>query len=348
MFINRNYLRTRSRNRQRKKFFPGHYIYVGTAEVQGLSEIGSSRDLISRQLVLNDPNFVGYHATYTWSHLEPSRGVYNFSKILQDLEIAQNDGKVLSVFIYERTWSPDVPFPGPSYMNPDSSDYDSDYADMYFSPVDNPYRKKPNLWKPIFGDRMVELITAMAAAIDEHPALAVVALPETANVGMPDQPGFTGAQYLRYLKRVNTAAAVAFKNTLFHQTTNWFEGMTEAQGKEFTEHLIEVCKGSFGATDSIAITDGIKPALENAFGEYFIEYRDIAPIFTRIESPSYQYGTAQIQFDYAVDAIGSNMVGWQVANNWVPGELFTIFDAIAVVDAENGRVNPNIPSNLLT
>jgi len=346
MFTNRNYLRTRFKNRQRKKFFPGHYLYGGRNIDHGLSPLGSSADANIRQRVVDNPNFVGYHVTYFWRYLEPSRGVYDFTKILEDLEIARNDGKVLDIEIMERTWSDSVEFPGPSYMNPDSPDYDSDYAGMYFAPVDDPYRVKPNLWKPIFGDRMVELINALGPVIDDHPTLALFGFNETANVGMPDQPGFTGAQYLTYLKRIHTAAAVAFPNTLVHQTTNWLEGMTNSQGKEFTEHLIEACKGAFGATDIIALNNGIKPALENSFGEYFIKYRDIAPLIFKCEAPSYAHGPAQMQFDYAIDTLGSNAVRWQPAQGWNPDEEFNIFDVIDIINATNGRVNPNIPSNL--
>jgi hypothetical protein len=350
MFTNRNYLRTRFKNRQRKKFFPGHYLYGNRNVDTGLPALGSSADANYRQRVVDDPNFVGYHVHYYWQHLEPSRGVYDFSKILEDLEIAKNDGKVLTVEILERTWGGEIPFfVGPSYMDPASPNYDSDYAGMYFNPPNEPWRLKPNLWKPLFGDRMVELINALGPVIDDHPALALFGFNETANVGMPDQPGFTGEQYLTYLKRIHTAAAVVFKNTLVHQTSNWFEGMTPEQGEEFVKHLIEVCRGTFGAADIIGgLDDVLKPVLQNGFGEYYIKYRDVAPIVNNAEYATYAYGPAQRQFDYAVDTLGANIVRWQPAQGWNPGEEFDIDDVIAVIDAENGRVNPNIPSNLLT
>jgi hypothetical protein len=354
MFTNRNYLRTRIKKRQGKKFFPGHYVYTTLEGENGMPPLGSDADRGFRQLVSDNPNFTGYLNRYPWAAVEPSRGVYDFSKILEDLATTEADGKVMIVEIMERQWGETHPFPGPSYMNPESPDFDPAYTGVYFSPPTTPWKQKPNLCMPIFGDRMVELIAALGVAISKHPRLSMIFFTETANVGMQDQPGFTGAKYLTYLKRVTNVAAAAFPGTIIHHTTNWSEGMSLAEADEFIRHLVENHSGSFGATDIISLGAweaelGLEPrsALVNSFGKYYDIFRGQTTITARAESPSFTNGTARTQYDHAVNELGANLIVWQINRGW-NNAIFTIDDIIDVVNEEQGRTNQTVPSNLLT
>jgi hypothetical protein len=348
MFTNRNYLRARIKKRQGKNFYPGHYLYTTREGAHGMPSIGSTDDINMRQLVYDNPNFMGYLNKYIWASLEPSLGVYNFSKIFEDLEISADDGKVMIVGINERTFSNSY-FPGPSYMNPASPDYDDEYEGAYFTP-EAKSGFYPNLAMPKVTDRTVALLAALGASIKDHPALSAIALVETAVVGLSALPGYSNINYLSHFIRVHDTVALAFPNTLIYQTVNWFAGLTSDQVDTFMVNLVETHKGAFGATDIIAFEVGNTeplPTLDTPFGPYYTKYRGKAPIVVSAQAPTYNIYTARIQYDYAVNDIGAHIIAWQPNRGFAGDPTYTIYDVIDVVNEENGRTNTTIPSNIL-
>jgi hypothetical protein len=349
MFTNRNYLRARIKKRQGRNYFPGHYLYTTSEGGHGMPPIGSLDDINMRQLVYDNPNFRGYLNKYNWASLEPSRGTYDFSKILEDIATTVADEKVMIIGINERTFN-DSYFPGPSYMNPASPDFDQDYQGAYFK-VDLKAGTYPNLAMPIVADRMVEMISALGTAIIDRSSLSAITFMETSVEGMKDLDGYTNENYLSYLMRIHNTAAETFPETLIYQTVNWFAGLTNDQVDTFMANLVETHKGAFGATDIIALgaqhTEPL-PTLDTPFGPYYIQYRGLTTMIVSAQAPTYGIYTARIQYDYAVNDIGANIIAWQPNRGFAGDPVYTIYDVRDVVNEENGRTNTTIPSNLLT
>jgi hypothetical protein len=107
-------------------------------------------------------------------------------------------------------------------------------------------------------------------------------------------------------------------------------------------------KGGFGAPDFLnAEHDGVTPTsvLDNWFGEYFEQYKGVAAITASSQMPSFQINSAQTVFDYIVDARGASFATWLPVRS--DDLAWDIDDLVAVVDAENGRINATLPTNLL-
>ncbi len=336
----------------KKKFFPGHYLTTTLQDGYGMAPLGSVADRNTRQLVSANPNFRGYHNKYRWADLEPARGAYDFSKIIEDLSIAAADGKVMSFMIVDRRNESRQPFPLPSYMNRASADFDLAYKDAYFIPTSKPGAISPNWTSEILTDRMIDLVTALGAALDSHPTLASVGLPETAMIELKDQPWYDPNKHLEYYNRVHNAAARAFPTTIFNQMVNWRSGLSEEMADQMVERMVNTHSMSFGATDIIAthaVRGGVARALDSQFGKYYGLYRGTAIITIEAQAPTYNYGNARTQFDYAIEDAGAHTVLWlAMIKRYDDVELaFTINDVIDVVNAEGGRTNPIIPRSLI-
>jgi len=345
MITNRYLSAARKRTMQQigKRFFPGHYLTAGTRHEHGMSPEGSIDDVNGRQLVDDNPNWRGYNNRYYWSYLEPEEGVYDFSKILEDLDRTAADGKVMIVSIEERTFDSNQNTPLPSYLSEDPI-----YQGGWYTTSTGIF---PKFWIPSIGNRMVALLQAMGEAINTNPTLAAVTFQETAVHDIQIQPGYLPAEYLIYLKKVHSAAHAAFPNTVISQTANWRAGMSAEQADEMMNHLVYECQGGFGSTDIIEqrIDDPYpRTALVNSFGAYYSSLRGIAPIITRVEAPTFNTQTARIQYDFVINEMGANIISWLPKLDLSGDPAFTINEVIAVIDAENGRINTTTPSNLLT
>ncbi len=329
----------------KKKFFPGHYLTTTQMGQEGMPPIGSTTDKNNRQLVSSNPNFRGYNNRYSWNHLEPSRGVYNFDKILKDLATAAADGKVGGINIGTKRLRETDPWPLPNYMNPDSPQYDSTYSDLFYHYDREGFTGEvfPKTYKPLYADRLIDLITALGAALDSHPALSYVGFEETGQGGIREQPDFSVDGAISYFRRIHDAAASAFPTTIIKQLVNYQGGLSETDWDVLMNRMLNVNTIAIGAPD-IRLSPTSHP-LVHRFGKYFTGYRGIIPIITECQSPSYKYSTARGQLDFAVKDLNAHIIAW------VPQKLatneFRIYDVIEVVNAEQGRTASGIPSSLI-
>lgn len=327
-----------------KKYFPGHYLYTNRTTAHGMPPLGSQEDLTMRQLISANPNWQGYTVKYTWRGLEPRFGVYDFSAIERDLRTAVNDGKKLAIFFRERVFSASDPFPGPSYMDPTSSDFNRDYEGAYFRDSKGWH---PNLTHPAIGVRMRAIVTALGNEFDSHPALSSITFQETAVVDMKDQPGFTGLKYMNYLKDLHAAAEAAFPTTIVVQLVNWRGGMSEAETDEMMLHFVE-SRGAFGEPDIMRkepSATNITSPFDTQFKDYFINNNNKAPIWNHAQAVTFNASNARDQIDFAVDRLGAHFITWLPRRFLY--EAFSIYDVINEVDADQGRTNTVAPESLI-
>lgn len=322
-----------------KKWFPGHYLYADdTSHSKGLNTTKTV-------LVKNNPYFRGYHVRYMFSSLEPQEGVYDFSKIARDLNIANADGKKLIVHIQDRIFGAVAPTV-PTYMTQNPV-----YEGGFYT--NNKGARMPKLWVPAYAARLAALITKLGETFDTHQALAYVTLSETALVDAVNQPGFTSAKLNTSLITIHNAAAEAFPNTIFSQWVNWPGGQTSQDVDVMMVNLVEVNKHAFGGPDALA---ALKPfdgkssigALDNAFGKYYRKYQGIAPITCSSQTQSYQANDALTVLNYAVNQLKCNFLSWEPIDQF-PAQndgIWSIYDVIRVINAEKGRIITTPPSNL--
>lgn len=310
------------------KWFPGHYLYA-TDHTNHLGITTKDRNLIK-----NNKNFVGYHGQYWWHRLEPTKGNYDFTMILEDLDKAHSDGKKLSVKFYDRIFSLNRPFPVPEYLTKDPV-YE---GGVYTSGT----KILPKLWVPAMTERYVLLHQAMARAIDKHPALSAILLEETALTGRETQKGYSDQKYHDALVRINSAASTAFIETPVFQLANY--GLPEDLRTSLMYEIVEVNKNGIGGPDTYNNDGG---ALEMAFGPFYTKYDGIAPKYASVEASGYQtaFNMRQV-FEYGVDKLKLNFMAWTPrTSDWGP-KGYTIDDAIAVINQENGRINTRPPQNI--
>jgi hypothetical protein len=316
-----------------KKWFPGHYLYVNDrAYTPGMDD---SR----RSLVKNEAAFTGYHMRISWSTLEPQKGVYDFSSIESDLAKAVADGKKYILHPHDRVFGGQTRPSLPGYLLTDP-EYD---GGEFTSPDGNRY---PKLWNRALAARMVLLVEALGAAFDAHPALAYVALEETALGNARDQPGYNNVNHAQYFLDVHDAFARAFPTTIFSQYVNYNGGMTTAQREMIMKNLVETHGHGFGGPDVWSK----QPAHENQWGYFYVNYKGVATITGSAQQPTYTKGlsTPLEVLNYAVDFLGANFMSWApVPPSTTVNPNFTINDVIAMLRAQNGRINTAPPTNLL-
>jgi hypothetical protein len=323
-----------------KKWYPGHYLYADEQTfTQGLR---SAR----RDMVKDNPNFTGYHVRYSWAILEPTKDNYDFSLIRRDLETARSDGKKLIVHISERSHSGTDRLPVPAYLMNDPI-YEGGVYEVYAATAGTT-KLLPKIWVPAYAQRMGALLKALGAAFDKDPTLAYVAVPETALNDSTKQPGFTSAKLRDGYMTIYTAAAEGLPNTIFSQFANWLGGLTQADADLMMAHLVETTKNGLGGPDALAALrpfDGVTSlgALDNAFGSYYKKYRGIAPVTASSQAPTYMANDALTNLNYAVDELGAHFLTWAPQKD----RLWTIDDAIRVINAQKGRINTTPPTNIV-
>jgi hypothetical protein len=324
-----------------KKWYPGHYIYVSLDK-----NFDSVMDESKRTIVKDNPNFTGYHNRYSWAALENAKDEYDFSLIEADLETARSDGKKLIVHVHDRNHQGTDRLPVPEYLTTDPV-----YAGGVYVAEDTAagnQKLMPKIWNAGYAERLGALLRALGEAFDDDTALAYVCLEETALPGAKEQPDFTADGLRDGYLTIHAAAGEGLPRTLFSQYVNWGGGLSREGADDVMDHLVHTVKGGFGAPDFLnAEHDGVTPTsvLDNWFGEYFEQYKGVAAITASSQMPSFQINSAQTVFDYIVDARGASFATWLPVRS--DDLAWDIDDLVAVVDAENGRINATLPTNLL-
>jgi hypothetical protein len=319
---------------QPKKWFPGHYLYtVPFGSMVGMNSVNVQRT----EYVRTNPNFRGYKGLYYWASLEPTMNNYDFSMITRDLDIARSHGKKLIVQIQDRQFSTSAPDPVPAYVKT------STYGGGMYTTARGKY---PTFWNANLGNRFSALFTALGAAIDDDDALSLIQIEETAMSDVQLQAGYTNTGYAESFRKVNEAASIAFPKTIFIQFVNYPGGMTTAQTDTLMHQIVNVYKNGFGGPDIFNYEN--RAALDYVFGKYYLMYKGIAPISHSGQTPGFKFRTAREHYDYVINMLNANFCSWvPVELSWATSPVFSIHDVIAVINAENGRVNFEPPSNVI-
>lgn len=324
-------LRSPSLDTSTKRWHPGHYL-CAQDDVNRIGMLESRRNLVK-----DNPNFVGYKNSYWWAKLEPTKNNYDMSMILTDLDKAQADGKMLFVDLFERSFhGMDRGDPLPAYI---SSEYNGRWAS-----TGNENIVAYRYWDAAVAERFYKLIDAVGAACDAHPAFAGISLQECGIQGAWQMPGYTLQKHYDFWVGAAARAKAACSNGHTFASVAW--GMRETD----TPNVIDFCEDlAFDSGCGLGVADcrisGSTGSLTVEAKHIWTKYPGKAALKAGVEWNTFAMGwTPKQLIDFAVDTLHLTHMHWQVRNS---GGNFTTAEAITEINAQSGRINTARPANLV-
>jgi hypothetical protein len=313
-----------------KRWFPGHYLYAAD-DVNHLGMMDSRRNLVR-----TNPYFMGYKNQYWWHRLEPKKGVYDFSMILNDLDKAHADGKKMIIMLMERSFHGSArPFPVPAYIRDE------------YNGVWSPDGKKIFIktWDPVVTERYIRLVEAVAKAVDNHPAFQMIWTEESGMSLDSSQSGYSHEKVANYWSNLSKRASAATKYGIFAMNFNWgLSSNSTPSRQQVTDEIVYTNKCGIGASD--LRIDGSTGSLTTSFGYVFDRYQGTTALHASVEYNTFAKGwSAKELLDFGVDRMHLNFIGW-MARTSTSGVDFNIYDAIEEINRQRGRVNKSRPKNV--
>ena len=173
--------------------------------------------------------FSGAQIKYTWRSLEPSRGVYDFSAIAEDLAFLDSTGKGLFLQVQDVSFVPTIKNV-PDYILTDPA-YHGGAGPQYSFADDKDTRAAvegwvARRWDPAVAGRFHLLLAELGKQFDGK--VRGVTLPETSvdfgQTGRYFPEGFSPATYGDAIKADMSAAKAAFKRSTVIQYANFMPG----------------------------------------------------------------------------------------------------------------------------
>lgn len=284
-----------------KPFYPGHYLQ---------SKAGNSSDVGDLALALQ-PGFVGALVDLPWGALEPRRGEYDFTILIEYLRWAEKNNRRIIGMIFDRDFKSGC---GKSQVVPgwvDCVPFNAKLANRGCI---------AKIWDPAVNNRRIALIQAIAAQFDGHPNLEALVLPETALGGITPatQPGYTREKYRDEIIRLIHAVAPALQKTLLFQSMNWLGPDDGSYLDMIAQAFVETGVGGITNPDSLW-WDEEKPmykTMRRFKGRIPIMVGgDVSQLLDPDNNKHYK-GVGELvagQYRFAVEELGGNYALW---NPW--------------------------------
>ena len=199
------------------KWHPGHYVALGAAAGDYL--VTNTFKEISAL-----PNVRGVMTRYQWRDIETARGVYDFSRIDRDLNLARAAGKQLFITISTKAFQAGARAV-PDYLH--TAEYGGGVYRIRISGKDTTGSEATTgenvaLYEPAVRDRLVALARALGRRYNAQNHFEGIAYNETAlgQAVVPLSETQKGA-FFTHLAQVNTATRQAFPNTVVMQFINF-------------------------------------------------------------------------------------------------------------------------------
>ncbi|MEM1158396.1 MAG: hypothetical protein AAF649_10610 [Verrucomicrobiota bacterium] len=179
-----------------------------------------SRDELRNHLWLKCERLSGAQILYPWRTLEKSRGVYDFSKIHDDLDYLENHGKQLFIQLQDTTFNPQQPAVPDYLRTPEFNG--GDFAKQNENGI--PSGWVAQRWNPKVRDRFALLLEALGKEFDGR--IEGINLPETAVEGLDhhQDPSFSPELYAQAIQANMAAMKQAFPRSVTVQYANFMPG----------------------------------------------------------------------------------------------------------------------------
>lgn len=261
----------------------------------------------------------GAQIIYSWHDLEPSRNVYNFTKIYRDLATLNHVHKKLFIQIQDRSFQPHI-FNVPDYIRNDPQ-YHGGVAQQF----DHPGEGLPvgsgwvaRVWDGAVQRRFQLLLKQLAYKFDGK--IYGINLPETAvDFNENDLPAdFTATKYffaeyenIAYLRKV-------FRKAIVLQYVNFFPAEW-SNDHQYMSRLFDYAGThniALGGPDTIPYRNA---HMQNSYS-FFNQYKNKLLVGMAIQEPDYTYKnpatgtyyTAAEFYDFAQNYLGARLLFWNI------------------------------------
>jgi len=283
---------------------PGHYLIAD-------SPIGRRTLGVLNQV----PEFQGVSVVYDWVELESDKGVYDFSRILSDLDVVRPLGKQMTIMIRDKSFGNNQFVPVPDYLLTD--EYSGGFATV---PGKVSVAKR---WEPAVSGRFRELIRAMGAELS---GVAEIEGIKTSESALGPKPGadFTMRKYADQLNLDADALAEAFPGKANFLYLNWGLNGRNDSGvslmREVATHAAVVGVG-IGGPD-------VHPDVDIPAYPLYPLVSATVPTMIEVQYSDYDHvspaGDTEQLFDFAVNTLGVSYIAWQERKPFIDAMIATV------------------------
>lgn len=298
------------------KYHPGHYIAMNDWEGQSAMIEAASK-----------PGVKGVLVRYLWKDLEPSYGVYDFSKVQSDLTLMRDHGMQLIARIEDKTFKPDVK-PTPPYLW-------ANYTVAHNNPSGGFVAKR---WLPYVTERMAALTKAMGARFDGQPNFEGVTFEESCmgfTDAMQKSYGYTPEQYRDQIIQMLKNTRASFPTSQVFWSMNFLEGNQTYIGQ--IADAVVPYKVAMGGPDILPDNQ----SLVTLTYPYYRQFKGRMTLFGSIQYVEYgqlhsnkalgKYWTMPQLFVYARDQLATNYIFWTQKRTPDPADSYDWLDALPVI-----------------
>ncbi|MEQ8205646.1 MAG: hypothetical protein RIA65_05680 [Woeseia sp.] len=309
-----------SAERVGRKFHPGHYVALATSD--------DGPAAIRRAL---HPGVAGVQKRYTWRELEPREDEYDFTLITADLQVLEEEGAQLVVFVVDKSFRDERMTP--EYL----------WA-RYTLPIRS---RKPGKgyvakrWDPFVVTRMNKLLLEVGKQFDAHPRFEGIALQESAlgvDTSILDSEGYSAEAYRDALIEMLRTARVALPESQVFWYMNYL-----ARGQQLLQSVSAAAARDgivLGGPDALPDSD----KLEKHVYPLLHRQRDSTLLFTSAQNDSFrhkrkrssggrEYWSPLEIFEFSRDELGVQYLFWNDVRRPRPEKSYGIADAYPVMAA---------------
>ena len=192
---------------------------IAQDEIKHFVYFARDREAIHNHPFLNNSRFEGAQIMYSWAQLEPAKGLYDFSVVLDDYNYLKSKGKKLFIQLQDATFNPKYKAI-PDYL--EAEEYDEGAIEQR-AENGEPAGWVAKRWNTNVQARFAGLLTALGHAIDGK--IEGINLQESAiEVSHEFDKSFTPAIYVESLRTNMLALKKAFPTSTTMQYANFMPG----------------------------------------------------------------------------------------------------------------------------
>jgi hypothetical protein len=302
------------------RFQPGHYFRVVDDVTRKVDGLGTLRDMLSKDV----SNFRGVGYLINWGMLEPSPGVYDFSRVDAALAQVTAKDKYLLLMFQDRT-----------YWTGCNSNFIPTYVprEQQYNSTSVCYAK---LWEASTMDHEIRVLQQLALRYKNDPRFLGFSMSETsiAPASVRSNPSLASAYYDQIKRMARSVHSVA-PNLIINQYVNWpiYDGINALYG--IADNL-----QAMGGGGGIGWPDSL-PQQKATHTWYQIgrERNTKMLVIPGVEASALGSSLAETEevYDMLVNDIKAHMIIWDIWHQDVPS-YFTA-RVIPTVNNHKGLVN---------
>ncbi len=276
----------------------------------------------------------GAQIIYSWKQLEPKKGVYDFSKIENDLNFLNSIHKYLFIQLQDRSFEPTI-FNIPDYIREDKI-YHGGVAMQYDFPGEGKSITMgwvARVWDPAVKERFHLLIEKLADQFDGK--IYGINLPETAVDFDPNNPpkDFTFDNYFRAELENIGMVKKSFHKSIVIQYVNFFPGEWNNDHRYMSRLFSYAIQHQIGLGGPDVVPYR-KAQMKNSY-PFFHKFRGKLLTGMAIQEPDYTYKNPATEdyykfsdfYEFTKNYLGASLLFWNVQKPFFTEQLMPKLNA---------------------